>query len=426
MNTPFCPPDGPILNEATWTFVRQHANDDVRHLALSGTKNPDVDVTMALQQIQGRQTARQKLPTWASCKDVVFPPHLSMEQCSSEQTALYKALLVAGFEQDSTSEGQGGRPFLVDLTGGLGVDFFFMARRLAQPCIYVEQQEHLCRLAYHNFQVLGLSQATVVHADCEEFLQQLDRAEVIFLDPARRDSHGARTYAISDCTPDVLQLLDTLLDKCRVLVIKLSPMLDWHKAVDDLNHCGQNALQVVREVHIVSVANECKELLLVLSRQPRYASEPLLCCVNDNQRFTTSLYAPPFPLNTLPFTLNVSPSAYLYEPNASVMKAGCFTALAQAYQLKALAPNSHLFVSSVPVDSFPGRRFLIRQVSTLNHKEISHALKGVTQANVAVRNFPLKAEELRRRLKLRDGGTTYVFGTTLNDGRRVVILCTRI
>ena len=394
-----------MKDEATIRFVREHREDDVRTLALQARRDSDVDLPWALDQIQGWQTARRKLPSWAAIDGIIYPPHLSMEQCSSEQTAIYKCGVVERLPKEF-------RETLVDLTGGFGVDFAFMARHFEQA-VYVERQDHLCETASHNFELLGLNHARVIHADAEAVLNDLSTtpaSTLLYIDPARRDSNSARTYAIADCTPNVLELLPDLFKAAHHILIKLSPMLDWHKAVADLG-------DRVAEVHIVSVGNECKELLIFLDAD--HQGEPTVHCVNDEQRL---VYSPSEnDGNTAIATDN--DCAYLYEPNASIMKAGCFGVLTERFPVKALSAGSHLFISNQEVNDFPGRRFAITAVTTMNKKELATALKGITRANVAVRNFPMSAQDLRKRLHLQDGGDCYIFGTTTADGRRLLYLC---
>ena len=391
-------------SEATIAFIRQNADADVRQLALRGTKDPEVDLPFALDQIAGRQTARHKLPSWAAIDGIVYPPHLSMEQCSSEQTARYKASLI----------GSGGT--MVDLTGGFGVDFSFLARGF-QRAVYVERQEQLCAIARENFRLLGLSQAEVVYGDSTDYLQAMPPVDFIYADPARRDNHGARTYGIGDCTPDVLALRDLLLSKARQVLLKLSPMLDWRKAVSDLGE------QYVREVHIVSVGNECKELLLLMTPTPAPAPrEGRLFCVNNDTCFEVPL---PLSLQT-PLPWGGVGGGLLYEPNASIMKAGCFTELSQHYGVAPIAHDSHLFISADHVGGFPGRSFQIDAVTTMNKRDLKETLQGLTQANITVRNFPLSVAELRRRLKLSEGGSTYIFATTLATGDRRLFVCHKV
>ncbi|MCR5131818.1 MAG: class I SAM-dependent methyltransferase [Prevotella sp.] len=408
------------LNEATRQFIHKHADEDVRQLALrfsQASSRGEIDLPFALDQIYGRQTARRKLPSWAKVDNLVYPPHLSMEQCSSEHTALYKAQLLTRLLHGEANAS------LVDLTGGFGVDFSFMAKAAnVVSATYVERNPQLCELVSHNLPLLGLPEVKVVCASAEDYLPQFAHKQgkrVVFLDPARRDLHGARTYALTDCTPNVLDMSDTLLNAADFVILKLSPMLDWRKAVADL---GANR---VGEVHIVSVANECKELLLVLRHNP---DETALFCVNlqtEEPQFVLPSVSEPNLSNgkveaKASSELSVSqpyasPMAgdYLYEPNASLMKAGFFTVLSQQYQVKPLAHDSHLFCSSLLVSDFPGRKFRIAAVSSMNKREWSNHLKDITRANIATRNFPMKPEELRRKLKLKEGGDCYIFGTTL-------------
>lgn len=491
-----------IMNQATLDFIRQHQDDDVRQLAFLGSKYPEVDMPFALDQIRGRKMARVKLPRWASIDGIIYPPHISMEQCSSEQTALYKAELAArllglspsssenGEEKEKESEnasnfhlsencefaGKGTvdsefakneatckkqqiltepaenvneikeephegdfseETGFVDLTGGFGVDFSYIASRLGVKSMYVERQAHLCEAAKENFGRLGLKNAIVKNGDgievlhsfaskkeaaasdflgiTEEQSQSLLKTnlglKLIFIDPARRDDAGNKVVSLKDCTPDVTLLQEEMLSKADYVIIKLSPMLDWHRAVSELN--------CVQEVHIISVNNECKELLLVLSA--RNMGNLRIYCVNDAQSFVCDeLDMESSSVKIAPFTLEEM--QYLYEPNASLMKAGCFSVLSERYGARMLSKNSHLFVSRDPIAVFPGRSFRIIAVSSFNKKELKRHLSGITKANIATRNFPLSVAELRKRLKLKDGGETYIFATTLSDESHVLVI----
>lgn len=415
------------MNIQTLDFIRRHADDDVRKLALAGRKSQDVDIAFALQQIAGRQAAKQKVPSWAATEGVLYPPHLSMEQCSSEQTARYKAQLVHRLCLDvqwRTAEqncpcgelSAGADTTLVDLTGGLGVDFSFMAKSF-QKRVYVERQQQLCDMAQHNFSLLVPEGAEVVCGDGTDYLHRLQQATIVYLDPARRDVHGSKTVAISDCTPDVLALKDELVQKSCYTLVKLSPMLDWHQAVALLNQGGA----VVCEVHIVSVKNECKELLFVLSKSVQQPFK--VYCVNDDETF---IFIPEEDAKTAVSSVVLGilrEGLYLYEPHASMMKAGCFAALARQFGVEKVAPNSHLFLSAEKIDGFPGRQFKIMSVSSMNKKTLKDMLSDLRQANVAVRNFPLSVAELRKRLKLKDGGEVYLFATTDAAGRHVLLRC---
>ncbi len=382
-----------LINEKTRQYICQHQYDDIRQLALQGVKDAEIDLSFALQQIAGRQTAHRKLPTWAAIDGVLYPPHLNMEQCSSEQTARYKAQVVGCGDN------------IVDLTGGFGVDFYWMSQGFRQRT-YIEQNPELCALATHNFHQLDLS-CEIVCRDAVDYLTQMAPVDVIYLDPARRNAHGGRTYSIKDCTPNVLTLLPLLRKKSRRVVLKLSPMLDWHQAVE--------ALGDVSAVHIVSVDNECKELLMVLGE-----GRLKVYCVNNDDVFA---YQPHSVQSNIPPIAN---ARFLYVPHASIMKAGCFEEVAVRYALHPIAPNSHLFLSADEIDDFPGRGFRILDVSTLNKHLLQQHLSTLTSANIAVRNFPLTADQLRKKLKLKDGGDTYLFATTAANGEHLLYICRKI
>ena len=387
------------MNDNTRDFIEQNLNADIRQLALKGCRDKDVDLDAAIRQIAGRQTARRKLPSWAALDGILYPPHLNMEQCSSEQTARYKAGICSSHPSPKT---------LVDLTGGFGVDFAFMSQAFDEAT-YVERNSELFAISSANMKILA-PKAKCLNEDGLEVLHRLDHVSMIFMDPARRDHHGARTYGISDCTPNVLEIKDELLQKADVVMLKLSPMLDWHKAISDLGE------QYIKEVHIVSVQNECKELLIVMQQQP--AEPPTVYCVNDDSVF--SYHPSSISSNHIS---HQSSLIFLYEPNASIMKAGCFAEIEQAFEVSQLAPNSHLFASDQAIADFPGRKFRVTAVTSMNKQELKQALKDIRQANIAVRNFPMSVADLRKRLKLSEGGNDYIFATTLTEGKKVLIIC---
>ena len=452
-----------IMNDETREFVAMHRNEDVRELALKAKRVEGLDLPLALDQIAGWQIARKKLPQWASCEGIVYPPHISMEQCSSQFTAQYKSEIAqtllapaatvrarvsdSGESDNQTTKSEPqlsdsaesdmqtaknvfqlsdspesdtlvARSSMVDLTGGFGVDFSYLARGFSQAT-YVERQRHLCDLAEHNMAALGLDQARIVCGDGVEYLRQMGPVDFIYLDPARRDEHGSRTYAIEDCTPNVFELRDLLLAKSQYTLVKLSPMLDWRKAVADFDG-------TVREVHIVATGNECKELLLVLGQQMHEEpSAPRVFCVNDNQRidYDSAAYTQGLRIGGKPLP---EVKNYLYEPNASIMKAGCFDLVEERFGVTQVGPSSHLFVSATPVADFPGRGFAIEAIGGMNKKDIKRLLNGTKQANIAVRNFPLTAPQLRKKLKLADGGPVYLFGTTMQGCDHVLLRTSKI
>ena len=393
----------PTLNQATTDFIKTHLHDDVRTLALQSSRYPDVDMNEALIQISGRQIAEKKIPSWAQETDILYPKHLSMEQCSSELTARYKATLVQGES-------------LTDLTAGLGVDFSFIARNF-KKADYVERQAYLCDLATHNFTVLGLKQASVHCADGIEYLKKMQPVDCLFLDPARRDSHGGKTVAIADCEPNVCTLEPLLTEKGKIILIKLSPMLDMHSALNDLKS--------VKELHIVSVNNECKELIIILrgkeSATTHTDNEIVISCeqlVNNSQSQHFSFKISEEKEATCTITSEIK--EYLYEPGAALLKAGPYKLIGTRYGVEKLHANSHLYTSSHLID-FPGRRFKVIGYSGFGKKELKAFMKDLEKANLTVRNFPTTVAELRKKLKLKEGGDIYLFATTLSNGEKVLI-----
>lgn len=436
----------------TAEFIVAHRTDDPRQLALQASRFPDVDMPYALSQIQGWQAARRKLPSFAANQDIVYPPHLSMEQCSSEATALYKAeavrRLMDSFKGEEDASDKGFGDSITDLTGGFGVDFYFVSRHFRRAQ-YTERNAELCQVVEHNLKVLGADNASVVCGDAVEQLRTIDPQTLIFIDPARRDAHGARTFAISDCTPDVMELLPDLRRKARFVMIKLSPMLDWHKAVSDLH-------PLVTDVDIVAVDGECKELLLTLDMKrgdvhgdvQKEGDEK-----NTDGHDYVSVRCADLPSSSFSFLYTsdggyvidvqhasqqddmtshnamLSPllgadhtPSYLYEPNASVMKAGCFRELELTFGARQISDNSHLFTSEQLIPGFPGRRFAIDTVTSFNKRQLKDALRDVTSANITVRNFPMTVAVLRKKLKLKDGGNTYIFATTTDGGEHVLLI----
>ena len=396
-----------ILSPDTWQFICAHRTEDVRTLALQARKYPQVDMAAAVVQIAGWQIAEKKVPLWAQTEGVQYPAHLSMEQCSSEITARYKASWLQG-------------DTMTDLTGGLGVDCSFLAQNF-RKVDYVERQEVLCELARHNFPLLGLPQVTVHCADGVEYLQKMEPVDCLFLDPARRDSQGGKTVAIADCEPDVQKLEPLLVEKGRTVVVKLSPMLDIFSSLRELKY--------IRQIHVVAVNNECKELLVVLQKETKSPSEGSgevwISCEQAVNNFLTEPFV---------FTYSQEKEAqcplagevenYLYEPGASLLKAGPYRLLGARFGVKKLHANSHLYTSDALVD-FPGRRFRVLEVSGFGKKELKQLLQGVDKANLTVRNFPASVAELRKKWKLKEGGDVYLFATTLDGDRHVVIKCVK-
>ena len=382
------------LNESTKQFIRENLNADVPTLALK--KAPvGTDFSLALRQIAARQLLRKKVPEWSENEDLLFPAHLSIEQCSSEATAQCKANLLKGNA-------------FADLTGGLGIDTYYIDRHF-QKTDYVERQEELCELARHNFSVLN-TKIEVHNEKAEDYINHCEPKDCIFIDPARRDEHGRKTVSIADCTPNVADLQDLLLQKAEKVMVKLSPMLDISKALEELHH--------VKELHVVAVANECKELDFILERG--YQGEIQFVCVNllteqPEVRFTMEEE------RNSSGKLAESVLKYLYEPNPAVMKAGCFKLLTQRFGVFKLHKNSNLYTSEDLISDFPGRIFEVEGWAPYNKKVKQTLLQDVDKASIAVRNFPLSVVELRKTLKISDGDEWFLFATTLKGEQKILI-----
>ncbi|MBO4642049.1 MAG: hypothetical protein J5661_04240 [Bacteroidaceae bacterium] len=386
-------------------FIQQHRNEDVHTLAFK--KIPDgMNLQFCLQQIEGWQLACKKLPHWSEKKDILFPPRLSMEQCSSQYTSLYKRQIAERLLPEER------RQEMVDLTGGYGVDFSYLAP-IFKHATYVEQNPDLCKLAQHNFPVLGLSNTSIVCGDgIGQLTQTKKNYSLVYLDPARRDKAGRKTVALEDCTPDITSLATELLLRSHVTLVKLSPMLDISLALHTLKN--------VSEVHVVSVEGECKELLFVITAEKNgevkfhcvnlRSEDPVFVC-SETERHTT-----PDILSRLS-----NEETFLYEPNASILKASVQNALCSLYNLKKLHSNSHLFVNNRLLKDFPGRSFHIVGWSDFSRQSLCKMLGDLKQANLATRNFPTSVAVLRKRLKLREGGKDYLFATTQADGSHILI-----
>lgn len=387
-----------ILSTQILDFIEAHENDNVHTLALQSKRYPDIDMPLAIRQIAGRQIAKEKIPLWYSNRLLVYPKHLSLEQCSSEPTARYKASLHNG---DS----------LVDLTGGMGVDFYFLSAQF-KHATYLEQQPELVDIAVHNFKTLGLQHISTVQADATTYLQQMDNVDMIYIDPARRSEAGRKTVLIEDCTPNITEIEDWLEQKAELTMIKLSPMLDISLAI--------RSLRKISDVYIISVNNECKELVFLKKKNAERLKLHCVHILNDRT-------------DTFSFTKEEEEEAdiphvsvlgkYIYEPNASILKAGGYKSITKKFAVKKLHPSSHLYTSDILHSDFHGRKFVIENILTLNKKDLKELITNTKQANITTRNFPLSTQELRKKTGLKEGGDTYIFATTLADEKKVLIVC---
>lgn len=434
-------------NPVQQTFVKEHINDDVRDLALKAARYPDVDMANVLVQIKGYQAIKQKVPAWYACESLQFPPTLSLEQSSSEATARYKAALLDAFlPMASRKKG-------VDLTGGLGVDAYFLSETFDEY-VYVERQELLCQLARYNFSQLGRGHISVQCAEAEEYLQSMNPVDFIFLDPARRDDKGKKVFALQDCAPDVSALFSSLSKKCRLLMIKLSPMLDISLAL--------RQLASVAACHVLALDNDCKELLLCCRFENDASHGSLDGASSEVRIHTCNLLSKRNLAQEFAFTreeesqaicrfasLGASSSAslgtsiasvtsvasitsvgenglagnFLYEPNVALLKAGAYKILSQSFDLQKLHLNTHLYVSAVLQADFPGRVFKIVEALSPSAKETKKRLQSLQQVNVATRNYPESVETIRKKYRIKEGGQLYLFAATLADNQRVLLLC---
>ena len=457
------------INGNVKEFIKKHLNDDVNKLALS--KFPEgVDKQFVIRQIQARQVLSKKLPSWAENDELIFPKKLSLEQCSSELTAKYKTSLSAnlhemtrkeigedscdlvdekisanphemtrkGFSADSCDLADE-KKILVDLTGGMGVDTAFLSDNFDKT-FYVEMQEELCDIARHNFNILNKN-IEVINDNAEHFLTTCDEVDCIYLDPARRDEYGRKMVSLHDCSPDVVELHDILLKKANKILVKVSPMLDIEMVKKELTD--------ITEIHVVAVRNECKEVLLEIQKFRNSKTQNLsnsaiqqlrILAIDLRENWNFSFTEEEE--RDAQWTLADSVGKYLYEPGAACMKAGCFKLLSQRFNIDKLHRNSHLYTSDELVADFPGRIFevvcavpfdkktkkeitSICQQTTDNGQQTS-SKSGSLKASVAVRNFPLSADELKKNLGLQDGSDFYIFGTTMKGEKKIVVIAKKL
>ena len=376
-------------------FVNAYQDEDTARLLLSAARYPDIDIPAAVQQIEGMRTAREKWPSLLQCEEFRYPPRLNREQASSEATAQYKANLLLASPKAGVN--------VADLTGGMGIDTLAFAH-VATHVDYVERDPQLCSLMEHNLKALGIDNVDVHCADSMEWLSTAGHYDMLFIDPARRDSHGRKVAGFEDCTPNILEHMPLLRSHSRRLMVKASPMIDIDMA------CKQ--LDGVEEVHVVECGGECKEVLFVCGEQQ---GEPRICC--GSHCFTRSEEA------AAEVLLCESVGRYLYEPDAALMKTGPFRSIAGWYGVAMLGRNTHLYTSDSLVDGFPGRCFEVLQELKLDRKAVADAIPD-GKAHVVTRNYPVAAADLQRQLGLKEGGEVFVIATTVGI-RRSGFLCIR-
>ncbi|MDP5043734.1 MAG: class I SAM-dependent methyltransferase [Leeuwenhoekiella sp.] len=390
-----------ILDPDVSEFIKANLKEEVSRLILNGSPFPDVSIQELAQQVLGFQKAQTKLPTWAKTAGIYFPPKLNLEQTSSEPTAQYKASLFKGDK-------------LIDLTGGFGIDDFYLSKQFARVT-HCELNEDLATIATHNYDKLNVSNVTVVKQDSLKYLENTtDRYDLIYADPSRRSDLKGKVFMLKDCEPNIPEALSLLFKKTETVLIKTSPLLDISAGLKELKN--------VTEVHAVAFKNEVKELLWILRKDS--VNKPVkLVSVN-----LESNYNQPISLDVSALNESVAnygePASYLYEPNAAVMKLGAFNWVSAHYHLDKLAPNSHLYTSNHKID-FPGRVFKIDSVISYSKKEISKQIKN-TKAHITTRNFKETSNALREKFKVKDGGDTYLFFTTLANNKTCMLRCSKL
>ncbi len=399
------------MTDATKTFIQKHLNDDVMQLALHSDRYPDVDMQLAIRQITGLQKIRYKVPFFYESGDILFPQHISVEQSSSEITAKYKSELFQGNT-------------FADLTGGFGVDFYFISQHFKSG-IYVERDEELCRLAEHNFKVLKIPQYEIHQNKSEDYLDNMPEVDLIYIDPHRRSETGKKTVLISDCEPNVSLLAEKMLQRSSVVMIKLSPMLDIHQAI---KHLPQTT-----EVHIVAVDNECKEVLLILKRNNLINTSE---CLYDNTLIKTRNLYKSQQNQFFDFTFKEEKQSepafadevghYLYEPNSAIMKSGAFKSVATRFNLRKFHANTHLYTGEYLIDNFPGRIMQVSEVYGNNKADLKIIKEKYPKANVSTRNYPLSVDDFRKKTGIKDGGNDYLFALKTTSDKNIIIVCNKI
>jgi SAM-dependent methyltransferases related to tRNA (uracil-5-)-methyltransferase len=396
-----------MLPSELFAFIQEHLLDEPERLLLSAGRYPGVDVRMAAQQIAARQHIREKLPEWYAQPELFYPSALSCQQASSELTARYKQHFVPP------------GTLLYDLTGGLGVDSYYLAQK-AGLVTHIEHNPELHAAAKHNFRILSAQNIRTLQGDCRQLLSELPTPNMLYIDPSRRGAQRQRLLSLQDYEPDLDSLQRELFPKVPRILLKISPMADIWESL--------RLLPETIEVHVLSVKNDCKELLFLLAPQTSQQLAPgtvKIVCAHLGHGSAPELFE--FQLtDEIAAKERVSyaaplPQGYLYEPSASLLKAGAFCLPVQRWGLGKLSQHSHLYTSPRLHADFCGRIFRIIRVWPFHNTQLRALQEAVPQAHIAVRHFPLGAEVLRKRLKVKDGGDTYLFGTTLANGEKVII-----
>lgn len=394
----------PVPNQSTLDFIRQHQHDNFKELVLKKRSNNEIDYEFAFRQIAGRQRIKNKLPEFYKNEGIIFPAQLNIEQSSSESTALYKKNLCEG-------------DIFIDLTGGFGIDFYYISEKF-RFAIYVDRNKELSEIVAGNLERCGRKNAKVICQDALDFIKEMPDCSCVMIDPARRDNSGSKVVLLSDCEPDISQIYSHILAKTDMLLVKLSPMLDISAAL--------SILQMVTEIHVISVENECKEILLVF-RKNQQIDKTFFKAVNilKNNDIDTFVFTKEEEYDAQ-LILSENALNYLYEPNSSILKAGAFKSVVNRFGIAKLHVNTHLYTSDELIPDFPGRVFKVHRVWSGDKHSLKMMSSTIKKANISTRNYPLKPEEIKKKTGITDGGDTYLFGCTLKNESKVIIECSKI
>jgi 16S rRNA G966 N2-methylase RsmD len=381
-----------VLATEVQSFIEEHYQDDPNDLRLKYKTIFDIPANVVVDQISGRKKAKEKLPTWYVHKRVFYPPSLNLEQSSSEKTALQKMKVIIDLGGVAPDQSR-----LLDLTGGLGVDSFFFSKA-CKELHFVEPNGQLLEIAKHNHQELGITNVSYYNTTAERFLDSLSTSmnfDVIYLDPSRRSKEGQKVFSLSQCEPDVIKLQDKIRQFTNNLLIKTSPLMDIKQGLKELKY--------VKVVYVISVHNECKELLFYCERN--VTTEPVVEAINlDDKEYSFSFS---FSGEEMAEVTHGDPMVYLYEPNASVLKSGAFKTIGARFKIYKLHPNTHLYTSDHLIDNFPGKVFKIESFVKSDAKELVKYFEG-SRANILTRNYPLSVAELRKKTRLKEGGKKFL------------------
>ncbi len=387
-------------------FLIEHEHDDEKLLVLKQKEIHGIPASILATQLSGRRKAKSKIPSWYKTKGIIYPPTVNLEQCSSEATAIFKTHIINSSIPT--------KHIAADATGGFGVDAYFLSTSF-DAVHYSEPNTELFEIAKHNHHQLGASTIFHHNLSAEEFIDQVTvDLDLIYIDPSRRDEQSRKVYRLADCIPDIAELQAALFKRCRFILLKASPLLDIQQGLREIQH--------VKRVYVVSVGNECKELLFLAEKN--YEEEPLIEAVdlweNGNVKSSFSLTISEEKNTNAP---TGEPDRYIYEPNAAILKSGAFKLLSSKFGVTKLAVNTHLYTSSVLVPDFPGKIFLVECLGP-DSKQLKELLPS-GQVNVVSRNYPLTTEEIKKKWRLRDGGQKFLIGFS-SSTKKYLALCTRV